>query len=227
MRFLVLALAVANLVSFPPAMAQPAKWAAKISTTAKGGLLIGNPAAKVKIIEYGSLSCATCARFHIEGLPALTSGYLATGKVSFEFRSFVRNAPDFAGSLLIACLPAKPQLALLDAMFQSRGAWLQPYSSVAPADMQAVASLPMTQQFGRVAELGGLYDWASARGLPAARAKACLADTVLIEKVAANRKEAVETYGLTGTPTFVVDGKPLPSVIDWADLEPMLEAMLR
>jgi protein-disulfide isomerase len=92
--------------------------------------------------------------------------------------------------------------------------------------MQAVAALPMAQQFVRLAELGKLYGFAAARGLPEVRAKACLADAALIEKVAANRKEAVETFGLTGTPTFVLDGKTLEGVLDWGELEPRLAAAI-
>ncbi|GGI70699.1 thiol:disulfide interchange protein [Polymorphobacter multimanifer] len=214
--------AAAASVVMAPAAAQ--NWAETVSVTPKGGVLIGNPAAKVKLVEYGSLSCGTCAQFHTNGLPPLKAKYLAGGKVSYEFRSFVRNGPDYAGSLIAACLPAKPQLGMLDAMFEGQGAWLQPYMKVQPADMQGVAALPMAQQFVRLAELGGLYGFAATRGLPEARARACLADAALIEKVAANRKEAVEVHGLTGTPTFVLDGKTLDGVLDWSALDPKLAA---
>ncbi|PNB52710.1 protein-disulfide isomerase, partial [Pseudomonas sp. FW305-130] len=86
----------------------PAKiaWASMIVATPEGGVRIGNPSAKVKLIEFGSHTCPHCARFDAEGLPALRSGYIATGQVSYEFRDFpIHGALDLGPILLGHCVP--------------------------------------------------------------------------------------------------------------------------
>ena len=53
---------------------------------------MGNPDAKVKLVEYGSMTCPHCARVRRRLRPTLTSKYVKTGKVSWEFRNYVRDA---------------------------------------------------------------------------------------------------------------------------------------
>ncbi len=48
----------------PPAKAQAAHdWSRTVAMTPEGGFRMGNPAAKVKLIEYGSLACPHCRHF--------------------------------------------------------------------------------------------------------------------------------------------------------------------
>ena len=46
-------------------MAPPAgkQWIDVVSKTAEGGYLIGNPDAKIKLVEFASLTCHVCAQF--------------------------------------------------------------------------------------------------------------------------------------------------------------------
>ena len=69
---------------------------------------MGNPNARVKLVEYGSLACPHCRHFEETGYKPLVQGYVRTGRVSYEFRSFLLNAPDISVSLLAHCAgPAK------------------------------------------------------------------------------------------------------------------------
>lgn len=213
----VLALALAQ-----PVLAQKANWAETVQATPQSGILIGNPAASVKLIEFGSLTCSHCGAFHRFGLPALKQRYLAGGEVSYEFRSFVRNGPDFAASLLVACLPPVPQMKFLDALFDEQERWLTPFTQVPPDAMAELADMQPEQQFVRLASLGGLDKWAAGKGMAPDKAKACLADKAMMDRLAAIRTEAVERYKLEGTPTFVMNGATVANVFEWATLEPKL-----
>lgn len=226
MRVLALAIVAAFAVG-TPLQAQPVKWAEMVTLTPRGGVLMGNPKAAVTIVEFGSFSCSHCATFHKTGLPALKAKYLAGGRVSYEFRSFVRNGPDYSASLIAACLPAAAQLKLMDQLFDRQAVWLTPYMSVSQADMAAAAALPMDRQFVQMAALGKLDDWAAGQGVPVAMARTCLTDKVRIERIADNRLEAVEIFKLEGTPTFVMNGKTVSDSFDWATLEPALVAALK
>ena len=48
--------------------------------------MMGNPNAKVKLIEIGSLTCPHCREFDEKGVPTLIDKYVKTGQVSWEFR---------------------------------------------------------------------------------------------------------------------------------------------
>ncbi|MEY2885132.1 MAG: hypothetical protein RL490_2856 [Pseudomonadota bacterium] len=209
-----------------PALAKT-DWTTTVVATPQGGIRIGNPAAKINIVEFASYTCGHCKAFHEEGLPALKAKYISTGKVSFEQRSFVRNGPDFAASLLVACLPAEPALAFAGKLFAEQDKWTQPFVDMTAADNQAIAALPQAQQPAKLAERAGLDVWAAARGIPLAKGRACLADKATQDKLIAIRNDAMTNYKLEGTPTFGINGVPVPGVYDWAAFEPKLQAALK
>lgn len=208
-----------------PALAKT-DWTTTVSATPQG-ILIGNPAARIKLVEFASYSCGHCKAFHEEGLPSLKAKYIATGDVSFEQRSFVRNGPDFAASLLVACLPARAGLDFAGKLFADQEAWFGKFVALTPADTQAVAALPTEKQPAALAKVSGLDQWAASRGIPLARGQVCLNDKVAQEKLLAIREDAMTTYKLEGTPAFGINGVPVSGVFDWASLEPKLQAALK
>jgi protein-disulfide isomerase len=219
---LMLALALVSA----PALAKT-DWTTTIAATPEGGIRIGNPAAKIKIVEFASYTCGHCKAFHEEGLPALKAKYISTGNVSFEARSFVRNGPDLAASLLVACQPAVPALAMAGKLFAEQEKWTQPFITMTAAQNQAITAMPQAQQPAKLAEIAGLDSWAAARGLPLPKARACLADMAAQDRLIAIRNDAMTNYKLQGTPTFGINGVPVPGVYDWASFEPKLQAMLK
>jgi protein-disulfide isomerase len=219
-------LMIALTLAATPALAKT-DWTKTIAATPQGGIRIGNPAAKVKLLEFASYTCGHCKAFHEVGLPALKANYIATGKVSFEQRSFVRNGPDFAASLLVTCQSAVPALAFARKLFAEQDKWTAPFLAMTEADNQALAALPQAQQPAKLAEAAGLVGWAEANGLPSAKAKACLLDPKGQAQLLAIRNDAMTNYKLEGTPTFGINGVPVPGVFDWANLEPKLQAALK
>jgi protein-disulfide isomerase len=201
-------------------------WANTVTATPQG-ILIGNPAARIKLVEFASYSCGHCKTFHQVGLPALKAKYISTGDVSFEQRSFVRNGPDFAASLMVACQPPRAALAFAGKLFAEQEAWFGKFVALTPEDNQAVAALPQEQQPAALAQRAGLDTWAAANGLPPARSKVCLADKAAQDKLLAIRKEAIEKFELKGTPAFGINGVPVADVYDWDNLEPKLQAALK
>ena len=89
----------------PAANARPAArdWSHTVVATAEGGFRMGNPAAKVKLVEYGSLTCGHCANFARAGVASLVGTYVRSGKVSYEYRNFILNGLDVAASLVARC----------------------------------------------------------------------------------------------------------------------------
>lgn len=53
-----------------------------------GAQVLGNPGAKVVMIEFSDFECPFCARFAMETLPAIKTKYVEAGQVKLAFRHF-------------------------------------------------------------------------------------------------------------------------------------------
>jgi protein-disulfide isomerase len=63
--------------------------------------------------------------------------------------------------------------------------------------------------------------------MPRAKFDQCLADKGALDKLIELRKQATDTYKLTGTPGFIINGVVQEAVYDWKGLEPKLQAALQ
>lgn len=195
----------------------PRDWTKTVVATPEGGFRVGNPQARTKLIEYGSLTCNHCALFAKEGTPKLLSQYVKSGRLSFEFRNFVRDPYDLTGALLSRCAGPANFFALTDGIFSTQAQWLER----GKAQASTIAAIPEAQQFAKIASVTGLNTLAAKAGVSPARAKQCLNDPKGIEKLVQMRGVAIDTHGLEGTPTFVLNGKTV-NATDWSELKPLL-----
>src|SRR5258708_36776755 len=76
----------------PVAPPKGGDWTQTVSLTPDGGMLMGNPDAKVKLIEYGSLTCPPRREFDGKGAEPLVATYLKTGPARREFPKSARHA---------------------------------------------------------------------------------------------------------------------------------------
>ena len=86
------------------ATAKPAAridWTRTFAVTPAGGFRMGNPKAKVSLIEYGSLTCPHCRHFAQTGVKPLIQNYVRSGKVSYEYRSLVLDGTDLTATLVL------------------------------------------------------------------------------------------------------------------------------
>ena len=199
-------------------------WLDTVSATPEGGYVQGNPNAPVKLIEYGSRLCPFCARFDQEGVPALRAGPIAAGKLSYEFRDYpVHGAPDLGPTLLGHCVDTAAFFPMLDQMMAGQDALVARMQDAGKA-LQAIPN-PTPVQIGTTfAEKMGYIDFVKQRGVPEAKARACLADPKGYELIATRKDAADQQYNLSGTPTFIVNGNVARDVNDWNALQPVLKA---
>jgi len=59
-------------------------WTKTVVDTPDGGFRMGNPKAKITIVEYGSLTCPHCRHFAETAMKPLLGQYVRTGKASSE-----------------------------------------------------------------------------------------------------------------------------------------------
>lgn len=204
-----------------PTAAQQRDWSKVAAETAEGGFRLGNPDAPVKLVEYASLTCSHCATFHNEAMPELKSGAIARGGVSYEFRNFVLNPIDLAASLIARCGTGSDFFQRADYFLGEQQQWMRPFGSIPQAERERISKLPQDQMLGAAVAAAGLEGKLAARGIPAAKVRACLADKAELQQLLTLRQAASEKYKIEGTPTFLINGK-VAEGNDWAAIKPLL-----
>ena len=152
---------------------------------------MGNPKAKVVLIEYGAPSCSICAYFFANEFPKLKQNYIDTGKIYYVFRVFPLRELDGDAEKMARCLPEDKYFPFIDQLWRNQPKWDN-------AEYQGIADphAALVQQ-GRIA------------GMTSEQVDQCInnkAEDDRINKVAA---EAEQKYSINATPTFILNGTPL------------------
>jgi protein-disulfide isomerase len=179
MRALLLAAAVA--LASAPALAAPA--------VLPGDMTLGNPKAKVEVIEYASVACPHCAHFNETVLTPFRAKWVDTGKVHFALKEMLTGSPTvaMAGFLIARCAGPAKYFKVVDDIYRSQPQW----------------------QEGQIK--GVLQGIAASAGVDEAHFNACLQDQPAIEAVNA-RSQRAEQDGVDSTPTVFVNGKKLDTL---------------
>ena len=222
-------LTAAPLIAKPAAKARPAaaaevKWELRTSRTAEGNHLIGNPAARVRLVEFISYTCDHCAHYAVDSKVPLFTGAVRQGKVAVEIRPFFRNGIDVAATLLAQCGPDAKFAGNHHAILATQKTWLQQPSNPKAKERWAAPEFGLKMKY--IAEDLGLYKLMQGRGYTPAQLDKCLANEALGNKLADQTADAADKIGVQGTPSFLINGK-LQTVHDWNSLSPLLSAATR
>jgi protein-disulfide isomerase len=153
---------------------------------ASGDMSMGNPNAKVKVVEYASASCPHCARFNNDVFPAFKAKYIDTGKVYYTFKEYLTPPENVAaaGFLVARCAGKDKYFQVLDAIFSQQQEMFQ------TGDFRGVLL--------RIAQSAGLNEQ---------QFNACLNDEAAMKALNERVTRAVQQDKITGTPTFFFNGK--------------------
>jgi protein-disulfide isomerase len=197
----------------------------------------GDAAAKVTFIEYASPTCPHCALFSNTVLGPFKDKYVKTGKVKFILRPFARNTMDAAIFMLAeaaaksvdgqaAPAPAPTASSAASSAESSAASSAPAPTAQAPADpsnpsgysQAAIAAYEnVISTYFRTQETWGVSD----KPLDAVKAvalqlgftedsfTAALKNQDFFNAVETMRDQALNDFGLEGTPTFYVNGKQL------------------
>jgi protein-disulfide isomerase len=198
-------------------------WSHTVVATPDGGFRMGNPKAKLKLVEYGSLACPHCRLFEQTGYKPLVQRYVRTGRVSYEFRNLLLNGPDLAVSLLAHCAGPARFFAMSQVVYATQPQWFEKVGALTDAQRAEMAGMTDQQRIARMGEIAGFPQIAARFGVSPARSRQCLADPKGTEKLIRMTK-AAEDSGITHTPTFLINGKETDAAT-WEQLEPQLKAV--
>lgn len=229
MRRLALALLLAAapapaLTAAPQAgPAASADWSRSIAATPAGGIRMGNPEAPVQVVEFMSLTCGHCATFESAGVPALVRDYVRSGRVSFEVRPHPLDLIAATAALIGSCVAPAQAFAYNHALLVSQEQWLARMNTLTDQQVSEINAAAAPEKRRLIAQHFGLDAVAARHGLTAPEARACLADEAKADRLVAT-KRAAEQMGVSGTPSFAINGTLAANVHDWAALEPLLKA---
>ncbi|MFM8542689.1 MAG: thioredoxin domain-containing protein [Chakrabartia sp.] len=212
-----------------PAHAQKAaapNYAKLVTITPTGAFVLGNPKAKIRLVEYLSYTCNHCAHFTGEAAIPLKRDYIAKGLVALELRNLVRDAFDLTAALLARCGGPSRVFTLTEDMMARQDVWMAEGQLVALKQEAQLNAMPLPKKLQTLAKGTGLLAMAQARGLTPAQANACLASTQMHKTVLAMTKDAVDVRKINATPTFLINGQPGPRTSEWADVDAALKSAL-
>lgn len=203
-------------------------WTQVINQTPDGGVMMGNPNAKVHLIEIGSLTCPHCQHFEETAVDNLVNKYVKTGLISYEFRNYIRDSFDLAAVLIARCNGPKDYFPLSRAFYDTQPQWEGALAKIPQAQLDSMQNLPPNQVELQAAKLAGFLDWAAARGVPQAKATQCLTDTNTINQIVSQSGNIAQQWpDFNGTPNFVFNGVLNNKIAEWPEMDAALQAALK
>lgn len=167
----------------------------------EGDMVLGDPDAPITFIEYSSLSCPHCARFHSAVLPEIKKAYIDTGKVKLVLRDFALNRPAFEAALLAHCVSPMAYWGMVDQLFATQRGWVNENSTAALSMMAAAAGIN-GQDF-----------------------QGCLADETAKQQILNSAEQGSTVFKINSTPTFVVNGIVVTGERSFADFQAIFDAL--
>ena len=223
---LLLVLAAGPVTAQQARRAPAANWVNVVARTPEGGFRQGNPNAPIKLVEYGSRTCPTCRAFAVEGVEPLRREWIASGKLSYEYRDYlIHGVPDLSLALLNQCVPMARFFPVLDQIYANQQAFDAPLHKLLQSQPKLVESwqqLPPPQAATKFAEALGAITFMKAHGLPEAQARRCLTNPALIKGIASAYASGAKA-GVQGTPSFFINGRQVRAYT-WDQLQPELRA---
>lgn len=149
-------------------------------------MTLGDPNAKVKMVEYASLTCSHCGTFNNDVFPAFKAKYIDTGKVHYTFKEFLTppNEVAAAGFLTARCAGKDKYFNVTDAIFHAQ------QEMFTTGDMRGVLL--------RIAQSAGLTE---------EQFNACITDEAALKALNERVEKAIKVDKITATPSFIVNGK--------------------
>jgi protein-disulfide isomerase len=144
----------------------------------------GDPNAPNTIIEYYSLTCGHCAKFHVNVLPKLKKNLIDTGKAKFIARDFPTSQLGVLAHMMARCAPSNRYYPYVDTMFSNWNHWTN--------SKDPVGALK------QIAKLGGMSQ---------EKFEACLKNEKLYKGIQKAQDQAQKKFGVDSTPTIIVNGK--------------------
>jgi protein-disulfide isomerase len=157
--------------------------------SATGDMSLGNPNAKVTVVEYASLGCPICAKWNSDNFAAFRAKYIDTGRVHYVLKEMLTGdeAVSAAGFLLARCAGKDRYFQVVDAV------WRQ--------EQDLLESGRGADERDRLLKIG------ESMGMTDPQINACISDDAALTALNKRVNDAAQAAHIDSTPTFVINGK--------------------
>ncbi|HEY0595841.1 thioredoxin domain-containing protein [Sphingopyxis sp.] len=225
-RTAVLALSGVAWTLLAAAPAKTAAWSQTVTTSSIGSFVVGNPAAKVRLVEYFSYTCSHCADFAKAGSLPLKTGYLDRGLILFEYRNLVRDPVDMTAALLARAGGPKAFAGNHQAIFAAFPAFMTKVTKATDTQKTSWFEGTTGERARKIAADTGLTALMRARGYTQARLDAALDSEVAQAELTGMTNIALSTDHVQGTPSFFINGRNAEVTV-WPALKSKLDLALK
>ena len=183
---------------------QPQDAGAPVSVKIRGGAPIAG-AGKVTIVEFSDFQCPFCQSFYNGAYKQIKAKYIDTGKVKVVFMHFP------------LAFHANAQKAGEASECANRQGKFWPYHDILFTNMKSD---------GAGLDIASLKKYAGDLGLDTAKFNTCLDNGETASIVKADIAEG-QRVGVSGTPTFIINGKKVVGALPYDQFEKAIEEALK
>jgi len=164
---------------------------------------LGDPNAPVTIVEFSSLTCSYCAKFHRETLPKIKKDYIDTGKARLVFSDFPLGRLAMGAAMVARCVEPERYFGFLEMLFRDQPGW--------------ATSPEPRKELERLARFGGLSS---------SEFNACLDNQALFQGIRDRADKAQARHGINSTPTFIIGDGKVVGAQDYEDFKKAIDKAL-
>lgn len=164
---------------------------------------IGTEEANIEIIEFASLTCGHCAKFHNEVFPKIKKEFIDTGKVSFIYQDFPLDKFALKASVIARCSGEKKFFSFLKVLYNKQKDWTRtedPFRSLL-----------------KIAKLGGLKN---------DEIKVCVGNKSIEDGILKQRLNASKKFDIKATPTLYINGEKYDGDLTFEALKLKINTLL-
>lgn len=162
-------------------------------------MTLGRADAPVTIVEYASLTCPHCRRFHLEVFPEFKRTYIDTGKVHFILREFPIGQSSGNATIALRCAPPDKHFDLYGKFLSQQPSWVS-----------------------QEVRLDAIFKIAQQVGMTRAQFDACLENRGIIDGLKWV-KERGRKLGVIGTPNFFFGNRLVKSTVTMKEIREFVE----
>ena len=164
---------------------------------------VGAADARVVVNEWFSLTCTHCAAFQKETFPQVRAKLIDAGRVRYVWRDFPLDQVALTAAMVARALPAERYEPFITALLGSQDRWAFA-RGVNPTDE--------------------LAKFAALAGLSRASFDTVIGDAELKRAILTDQDVGEKKFGVSSTPTFVMNGKAIPGAVSYADFAKAVDA---
>ena len=165
---------------------------------------IGEKKAPIKMIEFASLTCGHCAKFHNEVFPLIKQNYIDTGRIHFTYNDFPLDKYALKASVIARCSGNEKFFNFLKVLYNKQKDWTRtqdPFKSLL-----------------KIAKLGGLKN---------DEIKVCVGNKSIEDGLLKQRLNSTKNFDIKATPTIYINGEKYNGDLTYEALKLKIDSLLK